>query len=85
MRKYPGLTEKKNVKSSCRFVKRDSWYLQQEEMKSFALRLIINISSNESTVCTNDCRHILNKLTSSSLLDDTRKQTGGNRCGGWLL
>lgn len=76
---------RKKVKSCCRLMRRDSWYLQKEEIKSFALGLIINISSKESMVYTNDCRDILSKLTSSSLLDNNRKQPGGNRCGECLL
>lgn len=66
-------------------MRRDSWYLQKQEIKSFALGLIINISPKESMVYTNDCRDIVNKLTSGSLLDNIRKQPGGNRCGGGLL
>lgn len=65
-------------------MRRDSWYLQKEEIKSFALGLIIYISSDESMVYTNDCRDNLNKLTSSALLDNIGKQPGGNRCCGWL-
>lgn len=66
-------------------MRRDSWYLQKEEIKSFALGLIIYISSEESIDYTNVCRDNLNKLTSSSSLDNIGKQPGGNRCRGWLL
>lgn len=59
--------------------------MQKEEIKSFTLGLIIYISSEESIDYTNVCRDNLNKLTSSSLLDNIWKQSGGNRCGEWLL
>lgn len=59
--------------------------MQKQEIKSFALGLIINISPKESMVYTNDCRDIVDKLTSGSLLDNVRKQPGGNRCVGASL